>query len=297
MLGLGTWNSLDYQVGEAVMTAIDAGYRHFDCAHAHHNEQQIGLALRAMFRRTQLSRKDIFITSKLWNTFHRPSLVRLACETSLKNLQTDYLDLYLMHWPMAFKEGNDLIPLDSEGEIIFSYNDFVDTWMAMEKLVEDGLCKAIGLSNFNETQIERLLKNASIYPAVNQIECHPYLTQKKLKEFCESKDIAVIAYSPLGLPRNPFCNSCNKPLIQRKEITQLAKLLHKTPAQILIRYQLQRGNIVIPKSVTKAHIRSNILVNDFELTEEAMKMLNKLNINYRHVHFKTARKHPDYPFK
>lgn len=140
----------------------------------------------------------MFITSKLWSSFHRPDLVRVALETTLNRLKTPYLDLFLMHWPFALKEGGELFPKDDKENVLYSDVDFVDTYKAMEKAVDDGLVKSIGVSNFNKNQLEKLLPNCRIRPAVNQIECHPHLTQKKLSEFCKSKGIAITAYSPLS---------------------------------------------------------------------------------------------------
>lgn len=147
---------------------------------------------------TQIHREDLFITSKLWNTFHRPDLVIPALKETLANLSTPYVDLYLIHWPFAYKEGGEIFPKDENDKILFSDVDFVDTWKVMEEAVDAGLVKSIGISNFNAGQVKRVLEVARIKPVVNQIECHPYLTQQKLTEFLKSVDIAVTAYSPLG---------------------------------------------------------------------------------------------------
>lgn len=251
--------------------------------------------------------EDLFITSKLWNTFHRPDLVRPALETTLKNLNTSYVDLYLIHWPFAYKEEGELFPKDANDQIAFSSVDFVDTWHALEELVDAGLAKSIGLSNFNKAQTQRVLDNSRIRPAVNQIECHPYLTQQKLSAYLKSVGIVVTAYSPLGSPNRPWvtkddpvlledpkvrceliCHSeklhvaqMNHSELLHPQITSLAKKYNKTSAQILIRYQLQRGHAVIPKSVTKERIISNAQVFDFELTADDLALINSFECNGR----------------
>ncbi|XP_037936754.1 aldo-keto reductase family 1 member B1-like isoform X2 [Teleopsis dalmanni] len=297
MLGLGTWNSSEADVGEAVRIALLVGYRHFDCAHVYRNEHIIGPALSAALEEQYLDREQLFITSKLWNTFHRPDLVCPACYKTLTDLDTSYLDLYLMHWPMAFREGGSLFPRDACKRLLFSKVSFIETWKEMEQLVKDGRCRSIGVANFNEDQLEVLLENCEIPPAVNQIECHPFLTQKSLMEFCKSKCIAITAYCPLGSPNNPGWKGKKQPIImEESEVERLAFEFEKTAAQILIRYQLQRGNIVIPKSVNKDRITSNFDIEDFELSKENMSSLDEMNRDFRFITFSDAKHHPDYPF-
>lgn len=194
--------------------------------------------------------------------------------------------MYLIHWPMGYKEGGDVFPKDANDKVLFSDADYVDTWKEMEKLVDDGLAKSIGISNFNKKQTERILAIARIPPATNQVECHPYLNQSKLMAFLKSKNIAVTAYSPLGSPNRPWAQPGDPVLMEDPKIVSIAQKYSKTPAQILIRYQLQRGNIVIPKSVNKARIASNFDVFGFELTADDIAVIDGFDCNGRLVPLK-----------
>ncbi|VTJ74612.1 Hypothetical predicted protein [Marmota monax] len=265
-VGLGTWKASPGEAAEAVKVAIDAGYRHFDCAYLYHNENEIGAGIRHKIKEGVVRREDLFVVSKLWCTYHEPSLVKMACKKSLKALKLDYLDLYLMHWPMGFQ--------------------------AMEDLVIKGLVKDIGVSNFNHEQLERLLNKPDLKfkPITNQIECHPYLTQKNLIRFCKAKDVSVTAYRPLGGSREGT-DLLNNPTIRR-----IANHYNKSCAQILIRFQIQRNLIVIPKSTNPKRIQENIQVFDFELTENHMDEIMSLNRNLRLATFPTTESHKDYPF-
>ncbi|XP_055855493.1 aldo-keto reductase family 1 member B1-like isoform X1 [Episyrphus balteatus] len=297
ILGLGTWGSPPGQVAQAVKDAIDIGYRHIDGAHVYQNEHEVGEGVNAKIAEGVVKREDLFITSKLWNTFHRPDLVRGACEVTLKNLGLKYVDMYLIHWPMGYAEGESLFPAGPDGKTLYSDVDYIDTWREMEKLVDDGLAKSIGISNFNKKQIERVLAVARIPPATNQIECHPYLNQKKLMAFCKSKNIVITAYSPLGSPNRPWAKPGDPVLMDDPKIVGIATKYGKEPAQILIRYQLQRGNIVIPKSVTKSRIASNFDVFGFELTDEDVATIDSFDCNGRFVPIESGYGHPHHPFQ
>ncbi|KAM3958685.1 aldo-keto reductase 1B isoform 1-T1 [Aphomia sociella] len=298
ILGLGTWKSKPGEVTQAVKDAIDIGYRHFDCAFVYGNEKEVGAAITDKIKTGLVKREDLFITSKLWNTFHRPDLVRGALKATLENLNLKYLDLYLIHWPQAYKEEADsLFPADESGKILFSDVDYLDTWKVMEDVVREGLVKSIGVSNFNKRQLERLLKVATIKPVTNQIECHPYLNQNRLKAFCESHGIKITAYSPLGSPDRPWAKPGDPQLLEDPKLKAIADRLGKTVAQVLIRYQVDRGIIVIPKSVTKSRIASNFDVFDFKLSKEELDLIDSFDCNGRLVPMTASLGHKEHPFE
>ncbi|CAB0000062.1 unnamed protein product [Nesidiocoris tenuis] len=295
ILGLGTY--LIKTRGEAervVKEAIDIGYRHFDCAYFYENEDEVGRAIRAKIGEGVIKREDVFITSKVWNNFHRKDLAKAALDKTLSNFGLDYIDLYLVHWPFAYKDGWDMRPLGDDGKVVYSDVDFVETWKALEDGVRAGKIKSIGLSNFNKEQTLKILKNAEIKPVNNQIECHPYLNQSKLIEFCKSQGITVTAYRPIS-PIDEFApeTPLNDPAVKK-----IASKHGKGAGQILIRWQIQRGVIAIPKTVTKQRLLDNFNVFDFTLDDEDMSTLSSLDKGRagRAIIMPDAVEHKDYPF-
>lgn len=295
-LGLGTYapKENDDDVFKAVHAAVKLGYRHLDCAAIYRNERAVGSAIKKLIVEGTIEREDLFITSKLWNTCHRPDLVRMSLKKSLDDLGLKYLDMYLIHWPMAYKEGEEFHPRDDNGKVIFSDVDYVDTWKALEDCVDEGLVRNIGLSNFSSRQLQRVLDNARIKPQVNQVECHVHLAQSKLLSYCQENNVVMQAYSPLGSPGNtsepsPSC-------LEEPVLLEIAKSKNKTPSQVTLRFLLQRGLSVVPKSVKPSRIQENFQIFDFELTPEEMEKLMALNKDYRINNEDIAVDHKYYTF-
>ena len=276
-VGLGTWKSAPDKAGQAVEYALtEALYRHIDCAAIYQNEKEIGQAFKKVFSGNALKREDVFITSKLWNSAHGKDEVRKACEKTLSDLNLEYLDLYLMHWGIATPShwaiptnGGQEAEYDEHGILVTEKIPIRETWEAMEELVRAGLVKAIGVANFTAPMLIDILTYATIPPAMNQIEIHPYFQQTRLIEFCQSKKIAVTAYSPLGSPGN-FVAKGLPAVLEDEVINKIAQVHQKTNANILVRWAMQRGTVVIPKSITPERIKENIDVFDFELSDSEM---------------------------
>lgn len=301
LFGLGTWNAQGKELKDAVKAAIQCGYRHIDTASNYRNEHLVGDAIFECINEGICSRQDLFVTTKLWNNSHRRQSVCLALAKSLKALQLSYVDLYLIHYPIAYQEGDVLSPLDSSGKVITTDHDYVDTWLGMEDAKRAGLAKSIGVSNFSGPQIARIIahKRADpIVPAMNQIECHPYLNQAQLIEFCRSLGIQVTAYSPLGSPGRLDPTKGNQPkLIDDPVVKALANKYQRPPAHVLISYQLKRNVCVIPKAIQAAHIASNLDALTLDLSKDDMDELNALDRNCRFQAFERCIDHKYYPFK
>ncbi|XP_037377044.1 aldo-keto reductase family 1 member D1 isoform X2 [Talpa occidentalis] len=242
----------------AVKAAIDVGYQHFDGAFLYENEHEVGEAIREKMAEGKVQRENIFYCGKLWATSLTPEMVRPTLERTLRTLQLEYVDLYIIEIPMAFKPGDDVYPKDENGKFIYHKTDLCATW---------------------------------------EVECHPYFTQPKLLQFCRRHNIVIVAYSPLGTSRDPgWVNTSIPPMLEDAYLTSLGKKYNKTAAQIVLRFNIQRGVVVIPKSFNPERIRENFQIFDFSLTDEEMQKVEALNKNIRFVQMLMWSDHPEYPF-
>jgi len=295
VIGLGTFKALDNEVYDAVKCAIDIGYRHIDTAFFYGNEVEIGKAVREKINEGVIKREDIFITSKLWPTFHSTEKVVKACKRSLDLLGLDYIDLYLIHWPFGLKyiDEQNFIPKRADGSWETTNDDYVDVWKKMEECVQLGYVRSIGLSNFNSVQIKRVLDVAKIKPVMNQVECSLQINQKPLIQFCKQHNIVVSAYCPLARPEP----SIKKPqFLFDDKIMKIAQKYQKTPAQIALRYLIEIGAVPLPKSSNPKRIEDNLNIFNFKLLAEDIKNLDAYNTGERTVKFDEVENHPHYPF-
>jgi alcohol dehydrogenase (NADP+) len=273
VLGFGTLISDAAATISATRAALEAGFRHFDCAERYRNEREVGEALQEGVTAGGIAREDIFVTTKLWNTNHRPERVEPAFEASLARLGLNYLDLYLIHTPFAFQPGDEQDPRDQNGNILYDRGvTLLDTWRAMESLVDHGRCRAIGLSDIGLNGLLPLYESARIKPTVIQVEAHPYLPETELLEFCKEKDIVFLAGAPLGHGIKPG------PL-EDPVISAIAARVGKTPAQVLLAWAVQRGTAVLVKTRTAARARENFDIA--ALPEDAFNEINRIQTRQR----------------
>jgi len=291
-IGFGMWQVDEAVAADVVMGATRCGYRHFDCACDYGNEAAAGAGLRKAIDEGICVREDLRIASKLWNTYHRREHVRRAVERSLRDLRLDYLDLYLIHFPIATK----FVPFEDRYPPEWFYQPdapsprmeldrvpISETWQAMEELVEAGLVRDIGVCNFGTSLLRDLLTYAQIRPAVLQVELHPYLTQEKLLRFCRDAEIAVTAFSPLGALSYFSQGMAEKSesVIETKVVRDIARRHGRTPAQVVLRWGVQRGTAIIPKTSRPERMKENLAIFDFRLTDDELNAINGLNRNHR----------------
>jgi alcohol dehydrogenase (NADP+) len=272
-LGFGTLIPDPAVTITATRDALEAGFRHFDCAERYQNESEVGQALQQGVAAGGVAREDIFVTTKLWNTNHRPERVELAFEASLDRLRLKYLDLYLIHTPFAFQPGDDQDPRDRNGDVLYDRDiTLLDTWKAMETLVDHGKCRAIGLSDITLDGLRRVYESARIKPAVVEVESHPYLPETELLEFCKEKGIVFLAFAPLGHGAKPG------PL-EDPVVSAIAARVGKTPAQVLLAWAVQRGTALLTTPRSAARAKENFDIS--RLPEDALDQINRIQTRQR----------------
>lgn len=283
-LGLGTWKSAPGEVYDAIRTAINVGYRHFDCAHLYMNEAEIGTAFADAFKAGDVTREELFVTSKLWNNRHRRSQVRPAFELTIKNLQLGYLDLYLIHWPVVLKDDVNF-PEKADELVSLQETPLAETWSGLIDLQINGNAKHIGVSNFSVKKIQQVWDATGVKPEVIQVEMHPFMQQKVLKKYCDNHGIILTAYAPLGSadrPKNRI-NAGEPNLFHNETIKQIAAEKGISEAQVMLAWAVNYGVSVIPKSVNESRLIENLAAADVELSADQMDALANEDLNSRYV--------------
>ncbi|PYH81971.1 aldo/keto reductase family protein [Aspergillus uvarum CBS 121591] len=274
-VGFGTWQDADAQEN-AVLEAIKAGYRHIDTARVYGTEKAVGQAI----KKSGVPREELFVTTKLWNNKHHPDDVPQALQDSLNDLQLDYIDLFLIHWPVAWKRGDELFPKENDKPVVEDI-DYVDTYKAMEKLLSTGKVKAIGVSNFSKAEMERLLKETSVVPAAHQLESHPWLQQPDFAEWHKSKGIHITHYSPFGNQNELYSKEGTiGKLIEDPVLVDIGKKYNKSGAQVALAWGITQSHSVLPKSKTPSRIQAN-LEGDFKLSDEDMQKIRGIDRKLR----------------
>ncbi len=266
-LGFGTLIPDPVATRTATRAALEAGFRQLDSSERYRNEKEVGEAMQEVFKAGKIQREDVFVATKLWNNNHRPERVKSALEASLKRLQLDDVDLYLIHTPFAFQPGDEQDPRDANGNVIYDKGvTLLDTWRALEGLVDEGKCKAIGLSDIGLTQVKEIFDASRIKPAVVHVESHPYLPQWDLLDYCRKNGIVLQAFAALGHSSEPR-------LLEDPVVTAIARRVNKTPAQVLLAWAIQRGTALLTTSKTPSRIKENFDVST--LPEEAMREMSE----------------------
>jgi diketogulonate reductase-like aldo/keto reductase len=277
-VGFGTLIPDPLATGQAVKTALEVGFRLIDCAERYGNEDTVGDAMQQVFKAGTVQRKDVFVTTKLWNNNHRPERVKLGFDASRRRLQLDYLDCYLIHTPFAFQPGDEHDPKDERGEVIYDSGvTLVETWGALERLVDEGQCKSIGLSDITLEKLREIVAAARIKPAVVQIEAHPYLPEWDMLDYCREQGIVLQAYAALGHGLEPK-------VVDDPVLKTIAQRVHKTPAQVALAWAVQRGTAFLTTSTTPSRVQENFEVS--ALPEDAMREIRdgiKTNVRFNAV--------------